>query len=335
MRSARVTGDPSLLVLAGPTAVGKTQVATALARRLPAEIVGADSRTLYRGMDIATAKPSPADRAAVPHHLLDVASPDQVVTLAEYQRLAAAVLAEIRARGRLPVLVGGAGLYIRAVVDRLEIPPVAPDWDLRDRLEHEEQTGGPGTLHRRLQEVDSLAASRIHPRNVRRIIRALEVHARTGTPISVLQRRGAEGRATPPEDAGPVLMTALTLDRTRLYERIDRRIEAQIAEGLVEEVRGLLRCGYPRTLPALQGLGYAEMLAYLDGTVPFEEAVARLRRNTRRYAKRQLTWFRADPRYAWLDVDDDSPEVVAARIHAMFADRAETPYFPGDPGPGC
>jgi tRNA dimethylallyltransferase len=269
-------------------------------------------------MDIATAKPSPADRAAVPHHLLDVASPDQVVTLAEYQRLAAAALAEIRAQGRLPVLVGGAGLYIRAVVDRLEIPPVAPDWALRDRLEHEEHIGGPGTLHRRLQEVDSLAASRIHPRNVRRIIRALEVHARTGTPISVLQRRGGQGEAAPPEDAGPVLMTALTLDRRRLYERIDRRIDAQIAQGLVEEVRSLMRSEYPRTLPALQGLGYAEMLAYLNGTVSFEEAVARLRRNTRRYAKRQLTWFRADPRYAWLDVGDDSPDVVAARIHAMM-----------------
>ncbi len=310
---------PALLVIAGPTALGKTQVAVALARRVPVEIVCADSRTLYRGLDVGTAKPSPADRAAVPHHLVDVAPPDHVVTLAEYQRLAVAAVADIRARGRLPVLVGGAGLYIRAVVDRPAIPPVAPDWDLRVRLEHEERTAGPGTLHRRLRDLDPVAASRIHPHNVRRVIRALEVQTRSGTPISVLQRK-RRGEGTPaPDGGGAPLMIALTVDRGRLYARIDRRIEQQIAQGLLEEVRGLLRAGYARTLPALQGLGYAEMLAYLDRSISLEEAVARFRRNTRRYAKRQLTWFRADPRYVWLDVGDDSPDVVAGRIHAMMA----------------
>lgn len=270
-------------------------------------------------MDIGTAKPSRADRAAVPHHLLDVATPDQIVTLAEYQRLATAAVGEIRARGRLPLLVGGAGLYIHAVVDGVAIPPVAPDWELRVRLEDEEKRAGPGTLYRRLREVDPVAASRIHPRNVRRIIRALEVHANTGTPISLLQRERGGGRSQAPDDGGAVLMVALTLDREKLYARIDVRIEQQIAQGLEQEVRALLRSGYARTLPALQGLGYAEMLAYLDGTIPFAEAVQRFRRNTRRYAKRQLTWFRADPRYVWLDVGDDSADVVAARIHAMFA----------------
>jgi len=310
---------PAVVVIAGPTAVGKTQVAVALARRIPAEIVCADSRTLYRGLDIGTAKPSPADRAAVPHHLLDVASPDQIVTLAEYQRLAAAAMSEIRARGRLPILVGGAGLYIRAVVDRVAIPPVAPDWDLRGRLEAEERAAGPGTLYRRLRELDPVAASRIHPRNVRRIIRALEVQARTGTPISLLQRERGAARAPAPKDAGAALMVALTLDREKLYVRIDGRIEQQIAQGLEEEVRALLRSGYARALPALQGLGYAEMLVYLDGTISFAEAVQRFRRNTRHYAKRQLTWFRADPRYVWLDVGNDSADAVAARISAMFA----------------
>ncbi len=310
---------PALVVIAGPTAVGKTQVAVALAWRTPAEIVCADSRTLYRGLDIGTAKPSPADRAAVPHHLLDIATPDEIVTLAAYQRLATAAVAEIRARRRLPVLVGGAGLYIRAVVDRVAIPPVAPDWDLRGRLEAEERAVGPGTLHSRLRELDPVAASRVHPRNVRRIIRALEVHARTGIPISLLQRERGGARAPAPEDAGAVLMVALTLDREELYARIDGRIERQIAQGLEEEVRALLRSGYAGTLPALQGLGYAEMLAYLDGTISFAEAVRRFRRNTRRYAKRQLIWFRADPRYMWLDVQDDSADVVAARIYAMFA----------------
>ena len=310
---------PALIVLAGPTAVGKTQVAIALARAIAGEIVCADSRTLYRGLDIGTAKPSLADQAAVPHHLLDIATPDQIVTLAEYQRLAGAALADIRARGRMPILVGGAGLYIRAVVDRMAIPPVAPDWDLRARLEQEERTVGPGTLHRRLRELDPAAASRIHPRNVRRIIRALEVHTRTGTPISMLQKgRGGE-RAPAVADAQTVAMIALTLERDRLYRRIDARIDQQIAAGLLEEARALLRSAYARPLPALQGLGYAEMLTYLEGTVPFEEAVHRFRRNTRRYAKRQLTWFRADPRYVWLDVGDDPPDVVAARIHTLVA----------------
>jgi tRNA dimethylallyltransferase len=310
---------PALVVLAGPTAIGKTQVAVALARRVAGEIICADSRTLYRGLDIGTAKPSPADQAAVPHHLLDIATPDQVVTLAEYQRLASAMLAEVRARGRLPILVGGAGLYIRAVVDRMAIPPVAPDWDLRARLEHEERAAGPGTLHRRLQELDPVAASRIDPRNVRRIVRALEVQARTGIPISRLQRGQDAGRGPAPGDSGPVIMVALTLDRVRLYNRIDGRIDQQIAAGLLEEVRTLLRAGYPRTLPALQGLGYAEMLDYLDGAISYEEAVRQFRRNTRRYAKRQLTWFRADPRYVWLDVGDDPPDVIAARIHTLVA----------------
>jgi tRNA dimethylallyltransferase len=302
---------PSLIVIAGPTAVGKTQVAVALARRIGAEIVCADSRTLYRGMDIGTAKPSRAERDAVPHHLLDVADPDRPLTLAEYQRLTIRALDEIRARGRMPLLVGGTGLYIRAVVDRLRIPPVAPDRVLRAALEEEERTGGPGALHRRLSRVDPLAASRIDPRNVRRVIRALEVQARTGIPISVLQ---ADIRAS----AEATLMVALTLDRARLDDRIDRRIDAQLASGLVEEVQRLLEAGYARTLPALQGIGYKEIAAYLDGAISREEAVSLLRRHSRRYARRQLMWVRADPRYRWIDVGDDPPDMVAERIRAML-----------------
>jgi len=302
---------PSLVVITGPTAVGKTQAALALARSLAVEIVSADSRTLYRGMDIGTAKPTRADRAAVPHHLLDVADPDQVVTLAEYQRLALSAIEGIRARGRLPLLVGGTGLYIRAAVDGLTIPPAAPDWMLRAGLEEEERMGGPGTLHRRLVQVDPAAAARIHPHNVRRIIRALEVYARTGRPISALQGRVA----TVPE---PVVMIALTLDRRRLYDRIDRRIDAQLGQGLIDEVRALLRAGYPRTLPALQAIGYREIGGHLEGALSWAEALALVRCNTRAYAKRQLTWFRADPRYQWVDVGEHSPDGVAERIHAMI-----------------
>jgi tRNA dimethylallyltransferase len=307
----------SLVVIAGPTAIGKTQIAIALARRIPAEIVCADSRTLYRGMDIGTAKPSRTDRAAVPHHLLDVADPDYVVTLAEFQSLALAAIEGVRGRGRIPLVVGGTGLYIRAVVDRIAIPPAPPDWSLRERLEDEERLRGPGALHRRLLEVDPLAASRIHPRNVRRIIRALEVFARTGSPISTLQRRASDD-ARANASSGAVLMVALGLDRARLDERIDRRIEQQLAEGLMDEARVLLLAGYSPTRPALQGLGYKEMIGHLAGETTFDDALARLRRNTRRLVKRQLTWLRADTRYRWIDVDERAPEVVAAEIHAMM-----------------
>jgi len=313
-----------LLVVAGPTAVGKTAVAVAAAGRLDAEIVSADSRTVYRGLEIGTAKPSRADRAAAPYHLVDVAAPDDVFTVADYQRLARAAIVEIRSRGRVPILLGGTGLYIRAVVDGLAIPAVAPDWPLRRHLEDEERMGGAGTLHRRLADVDPAAASAIHPRNLRRIIRALEVYQRTGTRLS------APGDAAP--EAAPV-MVALTMDRARLYERIDRRIDEMLAAGLVDEVRRLLDAGYTPSLPALQGLGYKELVPHVRGEIGLADAVARLRLNTRRYAKRQWTWFRADPRYRWIDVGDDAPEVVADRISAMMTPRrsAASDGAPGRP----
>ena len=345
-------GDPALIVIAGPTAVGKTAAAIALAHLVPAEIVCADSRVIYRGMDIGTAKPSPADRTQVAHHLLDIAQPDQVVTLAAFQRLAGMAIAGIRGRNRVPLLVGGTGLYIRAVIDGFQIPAAPPDWRLRAALEAEERAGGSGTLHRRLLQMDPEAARRIHPHNVRRVIRALEVQAKadrrpieaessanvseklskgkTGAPIPVLRgpATGAGDERPPAQTAphiqvaprapGPVVMIALTADRARLYERIHRRIDQQLAGGLVEEVRALLAAGNAKTLPALQALGYKEMVPYLEGSVSLEEARAAFQRNTRRYAKRQLTWFRGDPRYRWLDVGDDPPEVVAGRIRAMI-----------------
>jgi len=303
-----------VVVIAGPTATGKTQVALALARRLDAEIVCADSRTVYRGMDIGTAKPSLPDRAAVPHHLLDVADPADPFTLADYQRLALEAIEGIRDRGRTAILTGGTGLYIRAVIDRVAVPAAAPDWDLRERLAVDERAGGPGTLHRRLHEIDPAAAERIHPHNVRRVIRALEVWEVTGTPMSVFHAQVRGGRWATNADTSAAGMVALTVARERLHERIDRRIEAQFRAGLVEEVRTLLQAGYHRTLPSMQGLGYKEIAAHLAGETTLEAARFQLRRNTYRYAKRQLTWFRADPRYRWIDVDDQPAERVASRI---------------------
>jgi tRNA dimethylallyltransferase len=301
-----------LLVIAGPTAVGKTAVALAVAVELGAEIVAADSRTVYRGLEIGTAKPSAEDRAAVPYHLLDVASPADVFTVAEYQRLARGAIADIRARGRLPILLGGTGLYIRAVVDDLAMPQVAPDWALRTRLADEERAGGAGTLHRRLAETDPEGAAAIHPRNLRRIIRALEIAELSGGRPPAA--RGAAAERCP-------VMIALTMDRGRLYARIDRRIDGMLDAGLADEVRSALDAGFSPSLPALQGLGYKELVPYVRGEIGRVEAVERLKRNTRRYAKRQWTWFRADARYRWIDVGDDAPEVVARKISAMMASK--------------
>lgn len=299
-------------MLCGPTAVGKTAVAVALAERMGAEIVAADSRTVYRGADVGTAKPTPEQRGRVRHHLLDVADPAEAFTLADYQRLAHQALADVHARGRLPLLVGGTGLYIRAVVDGLSLPPVSPDHALRAALEADERECGSGHLHGRLAALDPDAAMRIHPRNLRRVIRAMEVVLRTGRPISAQQRQG--GGAI----AGAVAMVGLTMERTQLYRRIDARVEAQMASGLEDETLRLLERGIPLTAPIMQALGYKEIAGWLLGSCDAAEAVRRLKRNTRRYAKRQLTWFRRDPRIAWLDVTELSPEAVAERAHAIM-----------------
>lgn len=261
-------------------------------------------------MDIGTAKPSPDDRARVPHHLIDIADPTEAFTLAQYQRLAFNAIAEVHRRGPLPLLVGGTGLYIRAVTDGLEIPKVQPNWDMREQLEADERAN-PGSLHTRLRAVDPTAAARIHPRNVRRVIRALEVMAQTGQPISAQQRV----QPVP----WKVERIGLRMPRQMLDERIDRRVDEQIAAGLVDEVRRLLEAGIPKTVPAMQGLGYKEIMPFLEGHVPLGQAVAVLKRNTRRYARRQETWFLPDPRIRWVDVGHAGPEAVAETIRAMLA----------------
>jgi tRNA dimethylallyltransferase len=303
-------GEPPLIVICGATATGKSAAGVALALRLGAEIVAADSRTVYRGMDIGTAKPPAPLRAAVPHHLLDVADPAEVFTVADYQRLAGTAIARIHGRGRPALLVGGTGLYIRAVVDGLRIPRVPPDWTYRARAEAAERER-PGSLHERLQALDPRAAERIHPRNLRRLIRALEVIAKTGRPLS-----GQQGAGGAP---WRVHLVGLRLPRPLLYAHINRRVEEQIAAGLVGEVRALLRAGVPPTTPAMQGLGYKEIVPVVEGRLPLADGVAALQRNTRRYARRQETWFRRDARIRWIDAGHTGPETVAAIIHAMLA----------------
>jgi tRNA dimethylallyltransferase len=292
-----------LLVIVGPTASGKTALAIALAERLPdetsatgvtgAEAVSADSRQIYRSMDIATAKPTSEERARLPHHLLDVVSPDESYTLAQYQADATAAIASIWARHHLPLLVGGTGLYVRAVVDGLAIPQVAPNPTLRAALEADAAAHGPDALHARLAALDPIAAARIAPSNTRRVIRALEVCITSGRPFS--EQQGA--RPTPYRP----LLLGLNMERQALYARADTRVDAMLAAGLVEETRGLVARGYDWHLPAMSSLGNREIGTYLRGEASLTEAVARLKLNTHAYIRRQLTWFRPDPRITWLD----------------------------------
>jgi len=297
-----------LVVICGPTGVGKTAIAIELAQATGGEIVAADSRTVYRHMDIGTAKPTPEQRSLIPHHLIDVADPDEVFTVARYRQHAITAIEQIFARAAVPLLVGGTGLYIRAVVDGLVIPPVAPDWALRQRLEDEERHS-PGSLYRRLSGIDPIASTRIHPHNIRRLIRALEVHERTGQPITTAQRRIRPTFRT--------MQIGLTMERTELYDRIERRVDEQIASGLLDEVKELLARGYDRSLPSMQGLGYKEMIEHLDGGVSLAEAIRRLKRNTRRFAKRQYSWFRKDPRIQWVDIGSAVLEPVVETLLPM------------------
>ncbi|ACZ40664.1 MAG: tRNA (adenosine(37)-N6)-dimethylallyltransferase MiaA [Sphaerobacter thermophilus] len=284
---------PPLVAIVGPTAVGKTATAIRLALDIDGEVVSADSRYLYRGMDIGTAKPTVAEMRGVPHHLIDVVDPTEDYSLALYQHDAYQAIADITARGRVPILAGGTPLYINAVLEGWRIPEVPPDPAFREEMEQVARERGPEHLHQRLAAVDPAAAARIPATNVRRVIRALEIYHHTGRPMTEL-----EGKSPPPYR---VLIVGLTLPREELYRRIDRRVDEQIAAGLVDEVRGLLEAGVPPDAPAMSAIGYGEIVAYLQGETTLPEAIERIRYNTHRYARHQTTWLRRMRGVHWFD----------------------------------
>jgi tRNA dimethylallyltransferase len=300
-----------LLVIVGATAVGKTALSLKLARLFKGEIVSADSRLFYRGMDIGTAKPSPAEQITVPHHLIDICDPDETLTLAEYQRLAYATIDRIQGNGRLPILVGGTGQYVRAIVEGWGIPEVAPHPSLREALA---ALGGP-ELARWLRYLDPAAAEKLDPRNVRRVIRALEVTLLKGRPISELQRK-----SPPPYHIAQI---GLHRDRESLYERIDARVEGMMAAGLLAELAGLRDGGYGRNLSSMSGLGYRQLWAYLIGEMSLEDAVERIKFETHRFARQQATWFRRDdPAINWFELEEGEgdttrPESVETAVIAF------------------
>ena len=296
--------DIPLVVICGPTASGKTAAALELARHLPVEVISADSRQVFRGMDIGTAKASAGEQNQVPHHLIDVVELDQEFTAADFAKHGREIARDIHRRGALPLVVGGTGLYIRALTEGLLDAPGA-DPELRARLHAEEARDGRGTLYARLQQLDPEAAARIHPNNTVRIVRALEVHLLTGRPISELQRGHAFG-----DRPFRTLKIGLHLAREVLIERIDHRVLQMVESGLFAEVAKLLEKGYTSELKAMRTLGYAESVQYLQGFVSREEAVALIQRNTRRYAKRQLTWFRSEPETIWVDCLKESAKIL-------------------------
>ncbi len=308
MSTSRISlPERPLVVMVGPTAVGKTEAALQLAERLDGEIISADSRLFYRGMDIGTAKPTAEEQARVPHHLVDVAEPDEPWSLAVFQRAAAEAIAGVHARGRLPFLVGGTGQYIQAVLQGWEIPPQEPDPALRKALEHWEQKVGHEGLHKRLAVLDPEAAAQIDARNVRRTIRALEVILRTGQRFSKQRQHSASPYA--------LLIVGLKRPRVELYRRVDERIEAMLAAGFVEEVRGLLAKGYSAELPTLSAIGYREIVAYLQGQMTLEEAVAQMKRLTRRFVRHQGAWFgEKDPAIHWFEAGPRVVEEITALI---------------------
>ncbi|MEK9165060.1 MAG: tRNA (adenosine(37)-N6)-dimethylallyltransferase MiaA [Chloroflexota bacterium] len=299
-----------LLVLVGPTAVGKSAMAIELAERLGGEIISADSRYLYRGMDIGTAKPSPADRTRAPHHLIDVTDPDRPWSLADYQQAATRLIGEINARGRLPLLVGGTGQYVRAVLDGWTIPKREPDPAVRSELEAFAGREGGEALYQRLVESDPAAAQKIDKRNVRRVARALAVTLTTGRPFS------AQRNKNPPDFSS--LLIGLTLPRPKLYARIDARIEAMFANGLVEETQALAAKGYDWNLPALSAIGYKQTGAYLRGEIDLDEAKRMIKHDTRRFVRQQANWFKAnDPRIHWHDAESVKVEGLVGDVNRL------------------
>ncbi|MCY4569308.1 MAG: tRNA (adenosine(37)-N6)-dimethylallyltransferase MiaA [Candidatus Poribacteria bacterium] len=294
-----------LLCLLGPTAVGKTEIAIQLAQRLNAEIVSVDSRQIYRQMDIGTAKPTAEEQRAARHHLIDCVDISEAFSVADYQSLVDVAITDIQNRGKRVLLVGGAGLYFRVIVDGLFEGPGA-DPSLRKRLETEAAQLGVDALHKQLQTCDPESADRIHPNNLVRVIRALEVYELTGTPMSELQQQWQ-----PEKQRYPFIAFGLTMPRALLYRRIEQRVDVMLANGLIAEVELLLAAGYARDSVALQSFGYRELIAYLDGDCTYLEAISQLKQNTRRFAKRQLTWFRKDTRIEWLD-RESTPDIVGA-----------------------
>jgi tRNA dimethylallyltransferase len=302
---------PPLILIVGPTAVGKTDLAIQLAEKLNGEIISADSRLFYRGMDIGTAKPSLEERARVPHYLIDIVDPDETLSLAVFQEKAKNIIADIHSRGKLPFLVGGTGQYVRAVTQGWTPPEVTADERLRGELEKLNEARGANWLHDRLARLDPESAGKIDARNVRRTIRALEVILTTGRKFS--EQRGQV------ESPYHLIGIGLARPRPELYQRVDQRIDAMFTNGFVDEVKGLLERGYPSTLPSMSAIGYRECICVVNDELSIEQAKVEMRRVTRNFVRRQANWFKeSDPNIKWFNVEERVDTEIEKYIHRLI-----------------
>lgn len=294
-----------LIAVVGPTASGKTRLALDIAKAVDGEIVGADSMQIYKYMDIGTAKPTNAERAEAVHHLIDFVEPDEPFSVADYTELAHKVISDIERRGKMPVMCGGTGLYINSVVNDVSFGEVDTDYKIREELQKKADEKGALVLLEELSKFDKESALKLHPNNVRRIIRAIEFYKLTGVPISEHQRKTKEheSRYTP-------VMISIKWDREELYNRINRRVDIMIKEGLFDEVCLMMERGYTKALNSMKGIGYKEVMDCINGLVSYEDTVEIIKQSSRRYAKRQLTWFRRDERIHWVSHDNALSEAL-------------------------
>ena len=302
-----------LIVVAGPTASGKTSLAIGLAKLVGGEIVSADSMQIYKYMDIGSAKPTEHERKQVKHHLIDFVEPDEEFSVADYTEAAHEVIRDILSRHKLPVMCGGTGLYINSVVDDVTFGETETDYALREEWADYAKTHGNEAVLEMLKEIDPISAARLHPNNLRRIIRAIEFYRLTGTTISAHQEmtKQHEGRYDP-------IMFCIDYDRRILYDRINKRVDIMLEDGLLDEVKGLMERGYTTALNSMKAIGYKELIAYFSGGTSLDEAVELIKQSSRRYAKRQLTWFRRDKRIIWLDADGDVLHEAYEKVKKIY-----------------
>jgi len=301
----------NLCAIIGPTAVGKSKIAVEVADRIQAEIISADSVQIYKGLDIGSAKIKNEEQIAssgrlVKHHMIDVVEPDQDFSVADYKKEVERLIPEIQSRNHVPLLVGGTGLYVQAIIDPYQFEPLPINWELRHELHELASKYGKEYLHAKLQQVDPVSANKLHPNDLRRVTRALEVYYQTGHPIWYNHFDKEKNNNT------ECLLVGLTMPRQLLYHRINLRVDEMIAKGLVDEVKSLLEAGYDRQLTSLQSLGYKQIIAYLMGEISLEEAIELIKRDTRRFAKRQIAWFKRDKRINWYMIDEstDYPKLI-------------------------
>ena len=297
----------AVIVIAGPTASGKTKLSIELARQINGEIISADSMQIYRYMDIGTAKPDAHEMCGIKHYLINEVNPDQEFSVASYQELANKYINEIFNKDKVPIIAGGTGLYINSLIYNYNFTDTICDWELRDTLKKTAEEKGNQYLHDMLKEFDPQAAARLHVNDVKRVIRAIEVYKYTKQPISYHQQ---VSRQDPPKY--PFIVFGLTMDRQKLYSRIDERVDTMIEKGLIDEVKKLVEMGFDKNAVAMQGLGYKEIYAYLKGDISRDEAIYILKRDTRHYAKRQITWFKRIEDIKWINMDEykDINEIV-------------------------